>query len=140
MYVVFENPLPMVCDTPDSYLGQLGFDFIQEVPTTWDETRVLTGQVGEYIVVARRKGSDWYIGAMTDWTPRSLNFHLNFLPPGEYRVETWADVKGDMNPDHLAFQKQRLKADASLRLDLNSGGGEVIHVQPLKSKSEQLMK
>lgn len=134
MYVVFENPLPMVCDTPDSYLGQPGFDFIQQVPTTWDETRVLSGQVGEYIVMARRKGPDWYVGAMTDWTPRSLTVDLNFLPPGEYQVETWADVKGDVNPDHLVFQKQRLKAGTSLSLDLNSGGGEVIHIQPASGR------
>jgi len=129
MYVVYENPLPMVCDTPDSYLGQPGFDFIQKVPTTWDETRVLSGEVGKYIVVARRKGSDWYVGAMTDWTPRALEIHLNFLPRGEYEVQTWADVKGDTNPNHLSFQEQRMEANSTLNLDLNGGGGGVIRIQ-----------
>lgn len=130
MYVVYENPLPMVCDTPDSYIGQPGFDFIREVPTTWDETRVLSGQVGKYIVVARRKGLDWYVGAMTDWTPRELNLPLNFLPPGEYQVETWADVKGDPDPNHLSFESTQMKATDTLSLNLNSGGGEVIRIKP----------
>jgi alpha-glucosidase len=135
MYVVYENPLPMVCDTPDSYRDQPGFDFIQRVPTTWDETRVLSGQVGEDIVVARRKGPDWYIGAMTDWTPRSLQISLSFLPPGEYQVETWADAKGDPNPDHLVIQKQHLQAGALLNLELNSGGGEVICIEPESNRN-----
>lgn len=132
MYVVYNNPLPMVCDTPDTYKDQPGFDFIREVPTTWDETHVLIGQVGEDIVVARRKGSDWYVGAMTDWTARSLTIALNFLPPGEYQVETWADVKGDPDANHLAFESSRIKAGNTLRLNLNSGGGEVIRIQPAK--------
>jgi alpha-glucosidase len=132
MYVVFENPLPMVCDTPDSYIGQPGFDFLREVPTTWDETRVLSGEVGKYIVMARRKGNDWYIGAMTDWTPRSLKIRLNFLPPGEYQVETWSDVKGDPNPNHLAFKSRKMKSGATLRLNLNGGGGEVVRIEPAK--------
>lgn len=132
MYVVYENPMPMVCDTPDSYIGQPGFDFLKEVPTTWNETRVLSGEVGEYIVLARRKGTDWYVGAMTDWTPRSLPMPLSFLGPGEYHVETWADIKGDPNPNHLSKTSRVMKADETLTLNLNSGGGEVIHIWPAK--------
>jgi alpha-glucosidase len=134
MYVVFENPMPMVCDTPDSYVNQPGFDFLRQVPTTWDETRVLRGEVGEDIIVARRKGSDWYVGAMTDWTARSLTVPLNFLKPGEYEVETWADVKGDPDPNRLATETRRMKAGETLQLDLNSGGGEVIRLRPVEQK------
>ena len=132
MYVVFQNPLPMVCDTPDSYLGQPGFAFLREVPTTWDETRVLSGQVGEYIVIARRNGADWYLGAMTDWTPRELTIPLDFLPPGEYQVETWTDVKADPDANHLAFETRQIKAGNALTLDLNSGGGAAIRIRALK--------
>lgn len=132
MYVVYENPMPMVCDTPDSYIGQPGFDFLKEVPTTWDETRVLSGEVGEHIVVARRKGKDWYVGAMTDWTPRSLPMPLNFLGPGEYEVETWTDIKDDPDPNHLSKARRQMKSDETLTLNLNSGGGEVIHIWPVK--------
>lgn len=132
MYVVYENPMPMVCDTPDSYIGQPGFDFLKEVPTTWNETRVLSGEVGEYIVLARRKGTDWYVGAMTDWTPRSLPMPLNFLGPGEYHVETWSDIKNDPDPNHLSKTSRQMNADETLTLNLNSGGGEVIHIWPAK--------
>jgi len=132
MYVVFENPLPMVCDTPDSYTNQPGFDFLREVPTTWDETRVLSGQVGEHIVVARRKGNVWYVGAMTDWTPRELSIPLNFLSSGDYRVETWTDIKGDPDANHLTCESHHMKAGETLNLSLNSGGGEVIRLEPEK--------
>ena len=60
-------------------------EFLSAVPTVWDETRVLTAKIGEYVVVARRSGSDWYIGAMTDWTPRDLDIDLSFLPAGRSR-------------------------------------------------------
>src|SRR4051794_38152642 len=82
MYVVYDNPMPMVCDAPTAYEGQPGFDFIERVPTTWDETRILSGEVGHFIVVARRKASDWFVGAMTDWNPRLLKVPLNFLTQG----------------------------------------------------------
>ncbi|MDA7633599.1 glycoside hydrolase family 97 protein, partial [bacterium] len=66
MYVAYENAVPMVCDAPTAYINQPGFDFIQQVPTEWDETRFLAGEVSDFLVIARRKGQDWYIAAMTD--------------------------------------------------------------------------
>lgn len=131
MYVVFENPLPMVCDVPDSYIGQPGFDFLREVPTTWDETRVPIGKVGEYIVVARRKGRDWYIGAMTNWTARSVSVPLSFLHSGGYRVEIWADADTSQGPNALIRKKVGMTAKDTLRMQLNSGGGEVVRITPL---------
>ncbi len=132
MYVVYENPMPMVSDAPTAYEGQPGFDFIRQVPTTWDETRVLSGQVGNYIVVARRSGSDWYLGAMTDWTSRVLEVPLNFLGRGPYQVETWADTPGANDPNRLTFEKRKMTAQNKLVLRLNSGGGQVIRIQPAK--------
>ena len=70
MYVVYENPMPMVCDSPSAYEGQPGFDFLVDVPTTWDETRFVAGEPGEFIVVARRNGPNWYLGGMTNWQAR----------------------------------------------------------------------
>jgi len=102
------------------------------VPTTWDETLVLSGEPGQYILVARRKGADWFLGAITDWTPRILAVPLNFLAPGDYQVETWSDVTGDDNPNHLAHQQQQLNQADTLTLNLNSGGGEVVHIQHRK--------
>jgi alpha-glucosidase len=132
MYVVFENPMPMVCDAPTAYEGQPGFDFIRQVPTTWDETRVLAGKVGEYIVVARRKSSDWYLGAMTDWTARSLDVPLSFLPRGKYQVQVWADAKDPQDPNQLKLEKRTMDAQEKLVLDLASGGGQAIWIQPQK--------
>ncbi|NWG14131.1 MAG: glycoside hydrolase family 97 C-terminal domain-containing protein [Acidobacteria bacterium] len=67
-YVVFDSPLPMVADHRAGLRGQPGTDFVIAAPTTWDETRGLAGEVGQFVAVARRHGSEWWIGAMTDWT------------------------------------------------------------------------
>jgi len=132
MYVVFENPMPMVSDAPTAYEGQPGFEFICQVPTTWDETRVLRGKVGNYIVTARRKGADWYLGAMTDWTARTLEVPLSFLGPGRHQVEVWADRLGSDDPNQLTFQKRTMDAQGMLELRLNSGGGQAIRFRPVQ--------
>src|SRR5262249_6955358 len=73
MYVVYASPLQMLADTPSNYLAEPeAMELLGPVPTTWDETRVLDGRIGDYVVVARRRGADWYLGAMTDWTAREL--------------------------------------------------------------------
>jgi alpha-glucosidase len=132
MYVVYENPMPMVCDAPTAYEGQPGFDFIRQVPTSWDETRVLSGQVGDYIVVARRNGSAWYLGAMTDWTARVLDVPLSFLAPGRYQLETWADAVGAEDPNRLTYEKRTVEAQDKLVLRLNGGGGQAVRIQPVQ--------
>ena len=74
MYVVYESPLQMLADSPTNYLREPEtMEFLRPVPTVWDETRVLDARIGDYVVVARRKGQDWFVGAMTDWTPRELD-------------------------------------------------------------------
>ncbi|MCL1973540.1 MAG: glycoside hydrolase family 97 protein, partial [Bacteroidetes bacterium] len=80
-YMIFDSPLSMLCDNPSNYKKeQECTDFIAQIPTTFDETVVVAAAVGEYIVMARRKGNDWYIGGMTNWTPRDLELDLSFLP------------------------------------------------------------
>ena len=69
----------MVCDVPDAYINQPGFDFVQKVPTTWDETRVIDAKPGEWVAIARRKGADWYIGAITNHNPRTITKSLGFF-------------------------------------------------------------
>jgi alpha-glucosidase len=130
MYVVFENPLPMVSDAPTAYEGQPGFDFIRQVPSNWDETRVLSGQVGNYIVVARRQGSNWYVGAMTDWTPRTLDVPLSFLSPGQFQVETWADATDSEDPNQLVYQTRTMAAADKLEVRLRGGGGQATRIRP----------
>ena len=80
MYVVFESPLQMLADSPSNYRKEPeSLAFLSAVPTVWDETRVLSAAVGEHILVARRSGRDWYVGALTNWTPRDLEVPLSFL-------------------------------------------------------------
>ena len=124
MYVVYENPMPMVCDTPSSYQGRTGFDFIVEVPTTWDETRFVTGVAGDYIVLARRKGRKWYLGGMTDWTPREVDVPLRFLPPGEYDARLHVDGSLDEDePDAIRTRTRTVDTGKSLRVAMAPGGG-----------------
>src|SRR5205085_3887293 len=84
MYVVYDSPFACVSDSPSAYRGQTGAQFLKAVPTSWDETRVLAGKIGEYLVIARRHGQDWYIGAMNNEQGREIILPLNFLGNGNY--------------------------------------------------------
>lgn len=86
LYMIFDSPLNMLCDSPSNYRREPECTgFIAEVPTTWDETRVLNASMGEYIVTARRKGNSWYVGGITDRTPRDIKVDLSFLAPAAIR-------------------------------------------------------
>src|SRR5262249_52064144 len=92
MYVVYESPLQMLADSPSNYLAEAdAMEFLGPVPSTWDETRVLDARMGDYVLVARRKGKEWYVGAMTDWTPRALDVDLSFLGDGRFQMTAWED-------------------------------------------------
>jgi alpha-glucosidase len=124
MFVVYESPLTMVCDDPAAYRGQPGLEFIREVPTTWDETRVLNGEIGEYITIARRNGTDWYLGAMTDWTPRAMRISLAFLGKGEFAADIYQDGPGaDTQPVETNILHRTVSADSTLAVRLAKGGG-----------------
>lgn len=126
-YVVYEGALPMLSDSPVAYQGQPEFSFLVEVPTTWDETRVIAGEVGRFIVIARRKGDVWYLGAMTDGTARQLELPLSFLGKGRYTVETWTDGK---QPNEVVMEKG--VSDGELLIGLAEAGGAVARFVPLK--------
>lgn len=80
LYIVLESPLNMLCDSPTHYEREPDYTrFVAEIPTVWDETRVLQGEVGEYIVTARCKGNTWYVGGITNWTERDLEIDLSVL-------------------------------------------------------------
>jgi alpha-glucosidase len=133
LYVVFESYLMLVSDYPQAYHDQAGFEFIQQVPTTWDETKILAGQVGDYIATARRKGQDWYIGVMNDWTPRSIQLKFDFLPAGNYEVVVYKDAPDtDQNPNHLLKTVQNLSRKDVLDVQLASGGGQVLVLRKLE--------
>jgi alpha-glucosidase len=132
MYVVYESPLQMLADSPSNYLREPEImDFLAPVPTEWDETRVLDARIADYVAVARRNGSDWYVGAMTDWTPRSLEIDLSFLPEGSFTMEAYQD---GINADRYAsdYKKTTMRVDRTtkLTLQLASGGGWAARIRP----------
>lgn len=129
MYVVLENYLQMVCDYPAAYEGQPGFEFIKEVPTTWDETKVPSAKVEQYITVARRKNNDWYVGTITNHQARDIDIPMNFLSQGNYRAEIYTDA-GDTNihPDNLIKQVKEITKNDVLHLHIAAGGGEVMRI------------
>lgn len=129
-YVVLENPLPMVCDYPEAYRDQPGFDFLVDVPTTWDESRVLSAEIGEHLVWARRKGARWYVGAITDWEPRELAVPLDFLEPGDHALRLLADPEDPAaDPNQLVESRRTVTPDDVLLLRLASGGGAVAVIE-----------
>ena len=83
---------------PGMYRNQPGIDFLKHVPAAWDETHVLNAEVGDYITMARKHGKEWYLGSITDWTPRELTVKLDFLGNGEYVAEMYADGPDDIGP------------------------------------------
>ena len=124
MYVVLENYLGMVCDYPAAYEGQPGFDFLRQVPTTWDETKVLTAKIGEYIAIGRRKGSDWFVGMITNHDQRDLDIPLSFLDDGTYQLTAYTDAADtDVNPNHVQIKVEDHTKGETIRIHLNSGGG-----------------
>jgi len=124
-YVIFESPLQMMCESPSIYLKeQETVNFITEIPTVWDETRVLLAQVADYIVIARRKGNKWYIGAMTDWTSRNLEVSLNFLGDGTYKMSVMKDgANADRYAQDYKSEKLSVNKNTKLKINMASGGG-----------------
>jgi alpha-glucosidase len=145
MYVVLENANAMVCDYPEAYENQPGFDFIQEVPTTWDETRVLNAVPDLYIVVARKKNNTWWIGGITGNTSRTLNISLHFLEKGMWKAKLYQDdLKLPFNPNGILIKtidinvpdiviKNGSDNPDDLKIALGAGGGFAIKLEKIKS-------
>ena len=123
MYVVYESPFNMLCDSPVHYeREQECTDFIAAVPTVWDETVAIDGKVGDYVVLARRKGEVWYVGGLTDWDERKVEIDLSFLGDGEWTVELFSDgVNVDRNAKD--YKKSEFVAGRTLTVNMASGGG-----------------
>ena len=131
-YVVFDGPMQMLCDGPARYEAEPECaEFIYRVPTVWDETRVLEGKIGEYIVTARRKGDVWYIGAMTDWNARDLVVDLWALGLPEASVEAWEDGP-DADSKATDWQKRTVSVSGEMKIHLAPGGGWAAIVKSVK--------
>ena len=128
MYVVYEGALQMLADSPTAYKKEQGFtDFIAGIPTVFDETRVIAGEVGEYVAIARRAGDVWYVGAMTNSQPRNLSIDLGFLnPEAEYEVLALGDGKNaSKHPTDYKIYTETLSVNSprSIEVEMAPGGG-----------------
>jgi alpha-glucosidase len=131
LYVVLESPLQMVSDYPEHYAGQHDFEFIKQVPTTWDEVRVLDGRPTENITLARRSGRDWYVGSLTNWDARTVQVPLSFLGEGRYVAEIYADATdAAKEATHTTFTQQPVDQHTVLDVRMVSGGGSAIWIHP----------
>jgi len=131
MYVVFEVPLQMLSDNPTIYMKeQECTDFITKVPTTFEETVPLDGKVAEYVAIARKKDNVWYVGAMTNWTPRELTLDFSFLGEGEYEAVIFRDGI-NANRDATDYRKEVIKLSSidKLTIDLSNGGGWAARIE-----------
>ena len=131
LYIVLESPLNMLCDSPTNYEREPDYTrFVASLPTVWDETRVLQGEVGEYIVTARRKGDTWYIGGITNWTERDVNVDISQLGISFCVVELYRDGVNayrrgsDYRPERFTLNSN-LK---TLNCHLAPGGGFVAKI------------
>ena len=123
MFVVFNSPWTSLQDSPDMYRASpADFDFIRAVPTSWDETRYIIGNVGQYIVLAKRKGETWYLGAMNGESARKVSIPLSFLGRGSWNAELWLDGG---KPDATRRETRTLAASDALEVDLAATGGAV---------------
>jgi alpha-glucosidase len=130
MYVVYDSPFGLVSDSPDTYRDSpAGLDFVSAAPTTWDETRFIAGEIGQSIVLARRKGADWWIGAMTNEAGRTVTVPLGFLGAGAFA----ADIRQDgAAPTDLVATKRTVKAGDALTLKLAPSGGAAVRLTPAR--------
>lgn len=132
MYAIYESGLQMLCDSPTHYYEEPETtEFISRFPVTWDETRVLDAQLTDYLVVARRKGDTWYLGAMTDWTPRDLQIDLSFLKNGNYHMDIMQDgVNANRYASDYKKVSKTVSSDSRISFHMAPGGGWAAIIKP----------
>ncbi len=132
MYVIYESPLQMLADSPSNYMKeQECTDFIVSIPVVWDDLKVLDAKTGDYLLLARRSGSDWFVGGMTDWNGRKLELDLSFLPAGEYSMEIFRDgINADKHAQDYKHLKTNVRSGEKINIEMAPGGGWVARITP----------
>ena len=134
MFVVYESPLQMLCDSPTRYYKERECtQFISHIPVVWDETLPLKAKVSDYLAVARRNGDEWYIGAMTDWSAREMTINLSFLKEGRYKLQM---IQDGINADRCAMDykldEKEVSAGDEIIIKMAPGGGWAARIIPVK--------
>ncbi len=127
-YVVLQNHLPMAADYPSAYRGHPALPVLAAIPATWDDTRCLAARVGELAVIARRHGSDWWVGAMGGRDARELEVPLGFLGPGPYRADCHRDDPSASG--RVAKETEQVDSGKTVRAHLAPAGGLLVHLVP----------
>lgn len=131
LYVVFESAFQMLADYPGAYEDQKELDFLKAVPAAWDDTRVVAGEPVKYIAIARRRGADWYLGAITDWDGREIQVPLSFLGNGSYKADIYSDAPDAATyPKNTVRDQRNVDARTVLTLKLAPAGGCAIRFTP----------
>lgn len=125
LYVVFEAPLNMLADSPTNYIREVETtNFIKQIPTVFEQTVALDGKVGEFAAIARKQGDNWYIGALTNWTPRTIEINFSFLDDGIWQVELFKDgVNADRNANDYKREIINVDSKDKVKIYLAPGGG-----------------
>ncbi len=137
MYVTFYSPIQMLADLPENYEGVPCYQFLKEVPTNWADTKVINGEIGEYITTVRKdeNSADWYLGSMTNEKARDLVISLSFLDKeATYEAQIYADAAGTdqtHNPQSVAITKKTVKASDIMQLHLGGAGGTAIRFKKI---------
>ena len=132
LYVIYESPLQMLADNPSNYRREKECtDFIVTLPVVWDDIKVLQARTGDYLLLARRKGSDWYIGGITDWSSRDLEIDFSFLGGGQFLMEIFQDgINADRYASDYKHQFLEVSGGLTMKVHLAPGGGWVAKLTP----------
>jgi alpha-glucosidase len=132
-FVIYDSPYLVACDHPKNYYGQVGEDFLKEVQSVWDDTKVLNGSISEYITMARRSGNIWFVGSMTNSFERELEIKLDFLSDGNYKMISFSDTEKTKENAEIAEQKETtVKKGDTVKIKMMPGGGFAAWLEPLE--------
>lgn len=132
-FVIFDSPYLVACDHPDNYYGKVGEEFLKKVKSVWDDTKVLNGEIGEYITMARRSEKTWFLGSMTNSEERDLEITLDFLPEGNYKMVSFSDLKETKENAEIAVKNEStVKKGDLIKIKMVSGGGFAAFLYPIK--------
>ena len=132
MFVIYFAPFQMMCDSPSMYLKcPQTLKFVSTMPTTWDDSKVIAGEIGKYLIMARRKGDDWYIAGMCDWNGKKVKIDLSkIVPEGEYKAEIFKDgTNANRIATDFKYEERDVKSTDVLDIEMKKGGGFVVKLK-----------